>query len=264
MAGNDGARSESEDDGQGKGAAPPSESKGDGGKPPGDEMISKRQFTAALNHATRETDSLKQQVAELQAKLQHKDEDTRKPATRAELRKMVEGGDLTQDQADAIYDKQVRDEVKREAASVAGRVLSEHGVAQRIESQLSAYKTLVPEVWDKTSEEYVKAMKEYQELVSLGQPATDATQLAALRNVYGDVETLRASKTARRGSTETHSETGGHRPGGDGGGNKDGALKDLSPRQRQHYEGLISRGVYPDWKAVAEELKHAGPRRNAR
>jgi hypothetical protein len=235
---------------------PGGESQGDGGKPPGDDWIPKTQFLAALRSATSQTEALAKEVRELKAAQEVKA--APKPPTRAELLSLVGVGDLTQEQADAIWEKQIVERAKREAAAEVGQVNGAQARKHKVESELQGYKELVPAAWEEGSPERLKAAKEFKHLVDLGDPSDTATEAKALRAAFGDLETLRASKSARTGSAETHSETGGGKPA-DG---KSSALK-LDERQKKHYGHLIEQGVYADWDAVKAELK-AAPRRKAR
>jgi hypothetical protein len=127
---------------------------------------------------------------------------------------------------------------------------------------LSGYKELVPEVWQPGTPEREKVEREFNHLVGLGDPRSEATEAKALRAAFGDLSTLRASRSARPGPADTHSETGGGKPAG--GGNSDAVLKDLSQRQKEHYQRGIDQGRYKDWDEVKAEIKEASPRRSAR
>lgn len=254
-----GAGSDSKDDGSKRDAAHPAgESQGDG-KPPGDDWIKKSQFVAALNNVTTKVDALTAENQELRAAQQKRDEP--KQASLAELRKLVEAGELTQDQADGIWERQTEERITRKVAAQVGQSTDAQERARKVSSELQGFKELQPEVWDATSPEHAKVAREYQRLVDEGQPATQATELAALRIAFGDLSTLRASKSARSGPADTHSETGGGRPPVHE-STKD-VLKTLSPQQKEYYEAGIKAGRYPKgWADVKAELEYT-PRKSA-
>ena len=182
-----------------------------------------------------------------------------KPISRAELKQMVEDGKITQDAADAHWDKQVLESAKAEARKEArGEVVGQQR-EQTVNRQLEEFKALVPQAWQAGAKERAKAEKEFSALLAIGFPDNKVTEVAALRAAFGDPEVIRASRsTGKNGPGETHVEVGdgGDRPG-EGQVDADGKPKGLTPRQDAHYTNLISRGVMKDWKAVAEELKPA-------
>jgi hypothetical protein len=203
-----------------------------------------------VNHVTARAEAAEREAKELREQLAKTTE--KKPPTRAELLELVEARELTQEQADALWEKQIIDKATRAAATETTRTVSAEERARRVESELSGYKELVPDVWIDGSPERAKVAKEFEHLVGLGQSRTKETEAAALRAAFGPLETLRASKTARSGPSDTHSETGGSKPPADAG--KD-PLKGLSAREKDHYESKIRQGIYADWNAVKEELK---------
>lgn len=255
MTDSTGAGGESKDDPSKSGAAHSTgESQGDSS--PGDGYVKKSQMIAALNSATAKTDAAMAKAEALERELaEMKAAKAPKPPTREELRQLVESGNLTQDAADAVYEKHLIEKVKREAVAEVGQTTSAQERARKVAADLQGYKDLVPEVWVDGSEERVKVGKEFDYLVSLGYPKTPETEAAALRAAYGSLEILRASKTARTGPADTHAETGGgDRPTE---GTKDGPPKGLTAAQRDYYDKGIKQGRYADWKAVTEELKFA-------
>jgi hypothetical protein len=264
MADSSGTGADTEVDASNQGVVPPGESKGEGGKPPDGEWIKRSQFVAALNHATAKADTVVAQNAELQRqvnelKAAQAKADAPKEATLAELNRLVATGDITQAQADAVWEKQQKAQTERVVAAKVAEHMTAAQHSQWIESQLQGYRQLVGAAWEAGTPERAKVEAEFQYLTGLGQPSSKATEVAALRAAFGDVESLRTSRTARPGSSETHSETGGGKPAG---GGPSGGLK-LDERQRQHYTRLIDQGLYKDWSEVEAELK-ATPKRKAR
>lgn len=252
-----GAGTDQDDTDQGQGAAPPAgESQGDKDKAPGDDWVPKKQFIAAINNATAKADQAlaRAEAAERELTALREKGSEKKPPTRAELLALVNSGDLTQEQADALWEKQIVERSKREAAAEVGQTMTANERARRVDAELSGYKELVPEVWADGTPERAKVTKEFNYLVGLGHPSTKETEAAALRAAFGDLESLRASKSARPGPADTHSETGGGRPGASGGGKSD-VLKDLSPDRKNYYEAQIKAGRYKNWGEVRSELE---------
>ena len=111
---------------------------------------------------------------------------------------------------------------------------------------------------DDSSAAFAKLQTEFTWLTGHGHAKDQSTELAAARAAFGPIKDVEA--TARPGKRATHEETGGH--GDDAGDGGDGLPKDikLSERERTHYASQVGHELrYPDWKAVAEELKHANP-----
>lgn len=222
-------------------------------KSPGDDWMKRSQFIAAINNVTAKVDALTRENQELRAAQTKKEEP--KPPTRAELLRLVATGDLNQEQADALWEKQIVERSKREAAAEVAQGMGAHQRDGLVQAELSGYKELVPAAWEQGSEEHTKAAKEYAHLVKMGDAPGLTTEAKALRAAFGDIETLRQSKSARPGPADTHSETGGGKPSG--GGTKD-PIKGLTPVQKDYYEKGIKAGRYPKgWDDVKEELKFA-------
>lgn len=241
------------------GAVPPGESKGEEGKTPGDDWVKKSQMIAALNNISTRLDAVTRENAELKAVQAKAANPPPKEVTRAELKRLVEGGDITQDQSDALWDQQERKRQDQLVVAKVGETLNAQERERRIDTDLASYRQLKGEAWVEGTPERAKAEQAYQYHVNvLGHSPGKQTELAALHAAFGDIATLQASQSARPGSSETHSETGGGKPAG-GGGEKD-PLKSLTSREKSYYEDKIRAGVYPDWNAVREERQHARPR----
>lgn len=266
MSESNGAGPGSEDAGGKQGAAPPaSESQGAGGKASGGEdVVPKTQFIAAINNVSAKLTQIEAENRALKEQLERAANPPRKPPTREELDSLIASGDLTRAMADKIMEDSLLDRATTAAAERLAAHAQEQSIANRVESQLAGYAKLKPEAWVEGSPERARVAKEFQALVELGHPASRSTEAAALRAAFGDLETLQASSTSRRGPADTHSETGGGDPPGDNAGGADGPPKGISSDQRKHYERLIGQGMYPGgWKQVAEELKFSTPRRKA-
>lgn len=252
-----GTSSDSNNDGQTQEAVHPDDSQIDGGKDKGGDSIPKKQFLAAISSVQRTNEALQARITELEAGA--KVAPAVKPATRAELLSFVADGDITQEQADTMWEKQIVERAKSEFAKASGATV----LQSKVESELSGYRELVGDAWVVGSPERAKVEKEFNHLINLGYPNTKETEAAALRSAFGDLSALRASKTAKFGPSDTHEEIGGNRQP-DGGSKKD-VLKGLSAREKEHYEMGIKHGRYANWKEVEAELAYAKPgaRRNA-
>lgn len=243
----------------------------DGGSdddPGGDkDVVPRSQFIAAINSASRKSEALEATVNELKAKLEAATAEKReapKKWTKAELKAAVAAEQITQDQADAQWEHQIREETRAEAQQTAHATVTAVERAKEVNAAIERYKAVAPEILDDSHETRQAIRTEYQALVKLGDDPKDvATQLKAIRAVLGPIERL---EKARNGTTQhdTHRETGGG--GGGGGGKKPtGKLFDrLSPENRAYYEAGIKQGRYKDVAAVEEELKYASPSVRAR
>ena len=237
----------------------------DGGwKPPSDgSWLPKVRVDEMVNTARGEAARSAEDVARLRAenealKANQAKAAEPKPVSRAELNQLVADGKISQDAADAHWEKQIREDAKRDARVAAEAVVDGKQREQVVGSQLADFKALIPEAWVAGSKERAKAEKEFKALVDMGFPDNKVTEVAALRAAFGDPGTIRAARnTGRNGPGETHQEVG------DGGGrpeneaSADGKPKGLTAREENHYQNLINRGVYKDWTAVTEERKFA-------
>jgi hypothetical protein len=260
----------------GTGAAPSGEAPDQDLVPPGgesngdegdgsDDVVPKTRFIAALKsadakaqQALERAEAAERRAKELEERVRKDGE--KKPPTRTELLSLVNSGDLTQEQADSIWEKQIVEKARREAAAEVSSTLNATERQRVVEGQLRGYRELVSAAWEEGTPERAKVQAEYEHLVNvLGHKPTKETEAAALRAAFGDIDTLRAAKSkARPGPADTHSETGGGGKPAGAGGSKD-VLKSLSPREKQHYGRLIDQGIYKNWDAVKAELDHANP-----
>ena len=89
---------------------------------------------------------------------------------------------------------------------------------------------------------------------TLGMPDNQATQLAALRSAFGDVESLKRRTVAKQTITNKEPFMETHSPQNSKTTTKDFAST-LSPEKKTHYEKMIRGGVYKDWAEVEAEEK---------
>lgn len=238
---------------------------GGDGAPEGDgkdkDFVPKTQFIAAINSATAKHDREMQALrAEMEAKLaEAKKPEKPRQYTRAEVTTMVDAGQITQEQADAQMDLQMREDARAEASRVANETVSAAQRKSYIETEINRYKAVEPSILDEASDTRARIVEEYKYLVEqLGDSNSLDTQLKAIRAVLGPVEKLERSRGAKP-SHESHRETGGQ--GGGGKKSDDGKLtyEVLSPREKDYYDKKIASGLYKDIKAVNEELAYANP-----
>jgi len=247
--------------------APPEDGthKGDGEwKPPSDgSWLPKVRVDEMVNSAKGEAARAAEDAARVRAELEalkaaKVEAAAPKPFTRAELKSLVDDGKITQDAADATWDKQVIETAKSEATKAARGEVEGQQRESVVMSQLEEYRTLVPAAWEVGAKERTRAEKEFKALIKLGFPDNKVTEVAALRAAFGDPEAIKAARsTGKNGPGESHAEVGGGDRPGSNGADADGKPKGLTPRQEAHYSNLISRGILKDWKAAAEELKSA-------
>ena len=219
-----------------------------------DEMVNDAKGQAS--RAAAEAAELRTRVAALEAeKAAPKPE---KPVSRSELNQLVADGKITQDAADAHWERQVVETAKREGRAAAADEVAGARRAETVTRQLDEYRQLMPAAWEVGAKERAKVEKEFKALVAMGFPDNKVTEVAALRAAFGDPEVIRASRsTGKTGPGETHVDVGGGDRPGAGATDADGAPKGLTDREKSYYTDKINRGIYKDWKAVTEERKFA-------
>ena len=253
----------SENAGAGQGDAPPEESQGEKGERKG-KTIPIEAFNAALNNLKgelkREREARTAAEERFTAAQQRAAEP--KPLTRAQLNAAVNEGQITQEAADAAWERQVIETASHAARSEAGKVSDQKAHEAMINAELAQFQSLVPGAWEEGNRDRERVAREYAALTKLGLPPSKATELAALRAAFGDPDAIRRSRSMGRSGTETFQETGGAGVrGGDEGGDKHGPPRGIRPEQKARYERLIQAGQYADWNAVKAELKFARARR---
>lgn len=163
--------------------------------------------------------------------------------SRAELLQMVENEQMTQLQADKLWQEQIE-------ANVTGKILNavnSRDNKKTVSQALNEYKTVKPELVRQGTEDREKVSEEYKYLIGIGLPDGIETELAAVRNVFGPVDKLK-----KKLDLETHPETGGGAPP-----NENKVADKLNARQRDYYQKRIDMGIYKDWDDVKEELKYS-------
>lgn len=190
----------------------------------------------------------RQRNADLQAKMDTTIQPN-KTYTRADLAQLVEGEQLTQVQADQLWDKQLEEKFEKRLDQKLNETINTSNVNTRVDNDLNQYKAEIPDLMQ-AGENRTKVENEYKYLLSIGNPDSTITELAAVRSVFGPLDKLKQSKAAL--DLETHQETGG----GNSGITKGKSFEDtLTARQKVHYEKGIEMGLYKNWKEVEDEMK---------
>lgn len=168
--------------------------------------------------------------------------------TREQLTAAVDTGQISQVEADRIHDSQtevrITKHIRNEVAANAIAVTS----AQSVGDELNRYRAADPTIDEIGSESRNRLEKEYAYLTGKGgSPRSSATELAALRAVFGDADTL-----AQRGTRDTHTETGG--AGGGSGGSPDTSnwAKGMPAKNKRYYSDQIAKGYYTEKSAQQE------------
>lgn len=219
-----------------------------------------RQYETRIEAVRAEFDAFKAGAGQKQAPA-----DRPKVYTKAELKAGVDGGQITQEQADDIWDTQRETQIAARVETVALETVTRQATKERIDTDLAAYKRLKPEIMEQGSETREKIREEFTYLASIGKPRDAATELAAIRAVLGPLAKLDKSASAAR-SQESHEETGGGGSGGRPKGNSSKKLVDhLAGDAKKFYERAIEQGRYPKgWDDVEAELKFASPKTRQR
>lgn len=199
--------------------------------------------------------------------------------TEEQVAAAIERGEITQAQGLQILARQTREDARAEARREVQATLAEastqvatHQVASLIES----YKAQVPALGRRGSEEWNEAAARFSELVRVGYPRTLATELQALREIYGPDPSRagesrepvreRTKERATRGAETTSAASARAPSPRRRAGEPD---PDLSADHRGYIERMIQIGQYKGWddpRAVkyAERAKTIAAARGAR
>ncbi len=183
-----------------------------------------------------------------------------KTISRTELDQAVSAGRITEAEATAIWDKQTAEQTARLVKETVKATIEDAQSQNLVESGIKEYAALKPDVLKPGSTDRQRVEAQYRYLVSIGQPASKSTELAALNMVFGSIDGLKAAASGRP-SEETHEDVGG---GGEP-SSKSGAPKKLklSAAEERYYQGGIDKGIYKDWAAVEAEMAYAKPKTRA-
>lgn len=233
-------------------------------KPPSDgSWIPRERFNEVNATAQRERDRASRLEAELAALRTKPAEPARPPVTRAELQTLVDEGKLSSEQMDAEVERQIESRVEARILSQVDQRTKAQRRADTVSSELQRYKEVIPALTQDGSEERGRVQKEFQYLVErLGEPADTATELKAVRAVFGPSERIREiTRETREADPET---LGGGGAGGNGANN--GVFTGLTQTQRTAYQAMIDRGLYtgPDDPNLKKEIQIASSRARQR
>lgn len=211
--------------------------------------------------------ALQATVQGLQQQVQHTGQSQQQETqeyTRAQLKEYVSSGQITQDQADDVWDKQQERKWENRLQQEVSKVKEETQTGtnlQGLRSTIGQYRELMPDISPgKSSENRDKLITEFERLTKvLGVPAKDSVedfklQVLALENVFGSVNTAR-SRVSRQQSSSDDAEIMEDMPSqavAVPAGSK--VLKNLSADKKQYYQRKIDRGVYKNWSDVEKEL----------
>lgn len=257
-----GAGAEGKPEGQDGSGAPLGEPKGSKDDKPDEELVPVSRLKAALSDQERrlrsENEALRAEFEAFKAGAKSSgQQDEPKRFTRAELKAAVAAGQVTQDQADDIWSKQVENDLTAKAVAAAREDSSRRTQTEQIDLDLTEYKRLAPELRDKSSDTFDRVREEFQYLVRRGSPNNLATELAAIRAVLGPLDKLEKAKSAKR--AESHEEQSGGEGRRESGKAGKKLVDTLSPREKTYYQGLIDRGHHKDWEEVEKVLGFARP-----
>lgn len=174
--------------------------------------------------------------------------------TAAQLQAMLDEGKATVGQVFAYQEETLKQELQAQVEKKVSETLSTHQRGNTVQQEIQEYRSLVPEALQAGTPENQRLVREMNYLVSLGHDGNDQrTALIAARAAFGDPESLKTKRAAKaiptgRDTMQDTTASGKPKPS-----EKD-PLKDLTARQRQHYQHMIDRGVYAGWAEVKEEL----------
>lgn len=191
---------------------------------------------------------------EERAKIQQ-EQQNQKEYTWAELENFIAEGKLTRDQAQEYKDKQTEQRLERKFKAQHEQTSSNTEILNEIEQ----YKKHIPDVMEPGSESRQRYEQEYAYLVGkLKYPPNYATQLAATRAAFGDLEKVKKVASSRQVVTSQEPFMETHAPAPQKPIVK--SFKDTLPDYKvKHYERMIKSGVVKGWKE-AEELENWKPK----
>ncbi len=160
-----------------------------------------------------------------------------KEVTRAQLQQEVEAGRLTQSMADDAWIAQHKETWKADMRQEASQQREEDQQNRLIDEQFAAYTRACPEIQVDGSKERKNIVREFNELVRMGQPNTISTQLIATKTILGPIDKL----TELRSKREAHSETSTGASEGDRPASR--SLSERGARQKAYIEKLVERGM---------------------
>lgn len=172
--------------------------------------------------------------------------------TRQQLKQAVVDGQISEDEMWDIWERQKDAQIDQKIH----QAVSQTGTTSRIATKRDAYSRHVPDWKTPGTEANRKAEAAFLDLLADGLPRNAATEIQALKNAFGDLDTLeRSSRSEDLTAQErpTHQEggsTANARPSGTG---KVNWKKLLSAEEMQAYDGLVRSGRM-SWAEVESEV----------
>jgi len=207
--------------------------------------------------------SIEQSLAKLEGKLEGlstgQQQTQEREYTRPELRRAVDNGEISEDEADEIYDRQSRARQKREIEQEVDARFTQTTTMKAAQDEVNKYLTAVPEAEDPDSKEFKAVKAEFDYLVSIGNdPNAIQTQAAALRAAFGDT----AKRVKGEKSLQTFQDTGSAGSSDSEGGTK---IEGLSNDQKAFYKSQIDKGRYSGWddENLQSEIEYVKARKAA-
>jgi hypothetical protein len=175
------------------------------------------------------------------------------------LQEMVDNGQISEATRTDILMQHAKEDAAAEVRAEMEKRFQGMQHEQALDAQIASYTERVPDVLTEGSETRNRVQKEFDYLVSLGEPGDKATEVKALRAALGPADAIRERTRSRR---STHAEAGGVGDGVHSAPEKgDGVPAPLqnNDRLRYHYESMIKDGSYSGWDdpALQTELKYA-------
>lgn len=224
-------------------------------EPGGDspEQIRARKEYRRAKRATQRADDLEKSLLQAQAELKAtKEAMSQKPEspnaapkyTEEEIREMMSDGRVDAPTGRAYIEELRARKEKQAEDKIINRVREEFKREQSVQTaaqQLEAYQKAIPALADQTSDEFETVKNEYLELIQLGQPENEMTQLLAVKAAFGSLDRLKKKGREEvaefdRNHRETPMEThGGSRPS-DGMPKAKKALKGIPDYMIQHWK----------------------------
>lgn len=183
-----------------------------------------------------------------------------------ELDQAVEAGQISQLQKEQILQQQIERKIARTVDTRVAEVVEHTTRENNLDNQLRTYADAAPELLKDGSPLRQRVASEFEFLVANGAPRTLTTELAAVRAVMGPPERVRQHVQGRRVGADAFADSSGSQELSPRERRAQDAFAKLSPDKQQHYERLISRGLYANKAAVLSELTwtRKDPQREAR
>ena len=227
----------------------------DEGSSPSEQMVP---LSVMLAERSKFEDRMATKVAELEGKLTAAATKPVKEFTRAELQQQVDDGRMNPEESDRILHDQMKRTIKAEVTSELSATAAAETRVSKVNAEIKRYTDHNPDILLDGTETRSLVNAEFMRQVNdLGKPNDAQTELDALMAVYGPSGMLQNAKTKER---QTHQDVGSD--GGESSGVKDGAPKDMPRNVKDHYEGMIAKGMYKGWDDpnLKSEVENFGAR----